>query len=177
MFKRFLLLAFCAYAMPALGAVQAAPNGFSIRLEVAIGAPPAKVYQALLGRVGSWWNAAHTYSGDSANLSIDARPGGCFCEYLANGGGVEHMRVIFLKPFEIVRMAGALGPLQSSGLSGALTWRLSATAAGTKLELLYNVGGYMEGGFDKIAPMVEGMLGEQVQRLRLFAETGSPVAK
>jgi len=32
----------------------------------------------------------------------------------------------------------------------------------------------MEGGFEKMAPAADGMLGEQVQRLKLFVETGSP---
>ena len=175
--RLILFLAGCAIAAPSLGANQFTPTGFTVRLDVTVQAPPAKVYQALLGQVSEWWDSAHTYSQDSKNLTIDARPGGCFCERLADGGGVEHMRIIFVKPFELVRMAGGLGPLQGSGLAGAMTWKLSPAGTGTKLELLYNVGGSMDGGFDKIAPMVEGMLTGQVQRLKVFAETGYPVAK
>ncbi len=175
--RLFLFIAACAISASSLGANQATPMGFAVRLDLTIQAPPAKVYQALLGRVGEWWDSAHTYSQDSRNLTIDARPGGCFCERLADGGGVEHMRIIFLKPFELVRMAGALGPLQGSGLAGSMSWKLSPVATGTKLELFYNVGGYMDGGFDKIAPMVEGMLTGQVQRLKVFAETGYPTEK
>jgi uncharacterized protein YndB with AHSA1/START domain len=156
--------------------VQLIPTGFLIRHETNINAAPTKVYEALVGQVGSWWNPQHTFSGDAKNLSIDARPGGCFCEKLRDGGGIEHMRVIYVAPQQIVRMSGALGPLQASGVAGSLTWRLTSIQGGTKLELSYSVGGFMEGGFEKIAPAADGMLGEQLQRLKLFIETGNPAS-
>ena len=76
---------------PAQSAPQVTPNGFLVKFEVSVNAPAAKVYDALVGQIGSWWNPEHTYSDDAKNLSIDARPGGCFCEKLPNGGGVEHL--------------------------------------------------------------------------------------
>ena len=79
-------------AVPAW-AVDVTPSGFLVRHELAIGAPAARVYASLLD-VGSWWSGKHTYSGESRNLSIDARAGGCFCEKLPSGA-VEHMRVVF----------------------------------------------------------------------------------
>lgn len=153
-------------------AVDVSPNGFVVRHDLVIAAPPAKVYDVLADQVGAWWNAQHTYSGDSKNLSIDARPGGCFCERLQDGG-VEHMRVVQVRRPEILRLAGGLGPLQSSGLSGSMTWRLLPAASGTRLELRYSVGGFIEGGFERIAPAVETVLLEQAERLKRFAETGS----
>jgi hypothetical protein len=42
------------------------------------------------------------------------------------------------------------------------------------VRLSYSVGGFIEGGFDKMAPAVEGVLGEQLRRLELFVETGKP---
>ena len=156
-------------------AVEIASNGFLVRHELVIQAPAAKVYEALVAQVGSWWSEQHTYSGDSKNLSIDPRPGGCFCERLANGG-VEHMRVVQVRQNEMIRMIGGLGPLQGAGISGSLTWRLSPVETGTKLELAYSVGGYMAGGFENVAPAVERVLGEQVDRLKHFIETGAPDA-
>ena len=156
-------------------AADVTPGGFLVRYELAIGAPPAKVFDSLIN-VGSWWSEKHTYSGDSRNLSIDARAGGCFCEKLPNGS-VEHMRVVFVAVNQALRMTGALGPLQASGVAGAMTWRLSPAASGTRLELAYSVGGFMAGGFDSIAPAVESVLREQADRLKRFAETGTPAAK
>src|SRR5262249_6153526 len=68
---------------------QVMPNGFLVQFDVSVNAPPAKVYEALVGQIGSWWNPEHTYSHDAKNLSIDARPGVCFCEKLPNSGGIE----------------------------------------------------------------------------------------
>ena len=74
--------------------VDKTASGFLSVHEVTVTAPPASVYAAFVSDVGRWWNPEHTYSNDAANLSIDARPGGCFCERLANGGGVQHMSVV-----------------------------------------------------------------------------------
>ena len=74
--------------------VKVSSAGFLVRHEMTIAAPPARVYDALVREVGSWWNPSHTFTGDAKNLSIDARPGGCFCEKYPNGGGVEHLRVV-----------------------------------------------------------------------------------
>src|SRR4051812_15751694 len=156
-------------------APQVTPTGFVVKLEVNINAPAAKVYEALVGQIGSWWNPEHTYSHDAKNLSIDARPGGCFCEKLPNGGGIEHLRVIYVAPPQVVRFSGALGPLQASGIAGSMTWKLTGAPNTTRLEVSYSVGGFIQGGFEKIAPAVEAMLREQLDRLKQFAETGKPI--
>jgi hypothetical protein len=124
--------------------------------------------------VGKWWNPAHTYSGDSRNLSIDRKVGGCFCEKLGHGGGVEHARVILLIPDYQVRMSGAFGPLQSSALVGTLSFKLTPSGTGTKIELTYNVGGYMHGAFTNIAEGVDEVLADQLHRLKLYVDTGKP---
>ena len=161
---------------PAQSAPQVTPNGFLVKFDVSVNAPAAKVYDALVGQVGSWWDPQHTYSGDAKNLSLDARPGGCFCEKLPNGGGIEHARVIYVAPREVLRLSGALGPLQGSGVAGTLTWKLTSGTDNTRLQLSYSVGGFIDGGFEKIAPAVEKVLRIQLDRLKLFAETGKPTA-
>ena len=62
-------------------------------------------------RSAQWWSKDHTYSGDAARMSLQLRPGGCFCETLDGGGGIEHMRVTFVQPGERVVLTGSLGPL------------------------------------------------------------------
>jgi len=161
---------------PAQSASQVTPNGFLVKFDVSVTAPAAKVYDALVGQVGSWWDPQHTYSGDAKNLSLDARPGGCFCEKLPNGGGIEHARVIYVAPREVLRLSGALGPLQGSGVAGTLTWKLTSGTDNTRLQLSYSVGGFIDGGFEKIARAVESVLRVQLDRLKQFAETGKPTA-
>ncbi|HSM15171.1 MAG TPA: SRPBCC domain-containing protein [Thermoanaerobaculia bacterium] len=153
---------------------QLAPNGFLVRHEATVAAPPEKVWSALVDQVGAWWHPDHTWSGEPANLSIVARPGGCFCEKLPDGGGVEHLRVVYVVPGEKLRMEGALGPLQASGLAGSLTFEMGPTDGGTTLILTYSVGGFVEMGTGALAPIVDRVLGEQLSRLAAYAETGSP---
>ena len=155
-------------------APKVTPTGFLVKLEANTNASAAKVYEALIGQIGSWWNPEHTYSHDATNLSIDPRPGGCFCEKLPNGAGIEHLRVVYIAPPQLVRFSGALGPLQGSGLAGSMTWKLTGGAENTRVQLSYSVGGFIDGGFEKIAPAVEGMLSDQLNRLKLFVETGNP---
>jgi uncharacterized protein YndB with AHSA1/START domain len=174
MFRIVLVSTIGVLAAASAWAADVAPSGFLVRYQLAIDAPAAKVFDALLN-VGSWWSEKHTYSGDSRNLSIDARPGGCFCEKLPSGA-VEHMRVVFLSANQALRLRGALGPLQAHGVAGAMTWRLSPADKGTRLELTYSVGGFMAGGFEKVAPAVEAVLQEQADRLKRFVETGAPTS-
>ncbi|WP_222616434.1 SRPBCC family protein [Undibacterium umbellatum] len=157
--------------------VNISSNGFLVRHEVQLNIPPEEAYE-LLVNVGSWWNPSHTYTLNIKNLNIDARPGGCFCEKYPNGGGVQHMSVVHAAPGKALRMTGALGPMQAHGLAGSMSWDFIAqkpadnNQALSKLVLTYSVGGYMTGSFDKMAPMVNGMLGEQITRYKNLANTG-----
>src|SRR5262249_6106658 len=161
-------------AASAESAPQVTPTGFLVKLEANINAPAAKVYEVLIGQIGLWWNPEHTYSHDAKNLSIDAQPGGCFCEKLPNSGGIEHARVIYVAPCEVLRLSGALGPLQASGVAGTLTWKLTSGTDNTRIQLSYSVGEFIDGGFEKIAPAVESVLNDQLNRFKLFVETGKP---
>ncbi len=153
--------------------VEVRDNGFLTRNEVVINANPDKVWSALIW-VGHWWDPEHTYSGDARRMSMDARPGGCFCERLENHGGIQHGEVVYTAPGKVLRLVGALGPLQQDGVAGTLTWSLVANGAGTKLTQTYSVGGYRQGGFVEMAPLVDQVMTTQVLRLQRFIETGKP---
>ncbi len=206
-FALITLLAGSIFAQPARGAVvESGPAGFMAREEVVIQAAPDIVYDAVVKHVDSWWDPEHTYSQDAKNLSIDPMPGGCFCEKLPNGGGVRHLTVEYVEPGKMIRFSGALGPLARGGLTGSLTFSFtpaddstaergsgkspgkdagsaSEKAAGkkagrtTKFAATYSVGGYLEGGLEAIAPAVDSVLGDQIQRLQRYVETGEAGGK
>ncbi len=140
-------------------------------------AAPADVYRKIVGNVGDWWNPQHTFSGNAQNLTIDAKPQGCFCEKLPNQGSVRHMEVVRLEPGARLVLAGGLGPLQSLAVSGSMTFQLTAAEGGTRLEVTYVVGGYAQGGLTTWAKPVDGVLTEQLTRLKHFVEKGRPEAK
>lgn len=166
---RLLFVLLPAFALAPAGAraevLDRGPNGFTLKTVVEIAAPPERVYRTLLD-VGSWWDKEHTYTGDAKNLSIDARPGGCFCEKLTNGGGVEHGRVSNVAPGSLLRMNAALGPLQEMGVAGSLTFQIASGARGSTVTMTYAVGGYAPGGLEKLAALVDSVMAHQVQLLK-----------
>lgn len=153
--------------------VNADSSGFQVKTTLTVAAPPAKVYAALL-KVGQWWNPEHTWSGNAANLSLSAKPGGCFCEKLEGRGGVQHMVVVYAAPGRELRLNGALGPLQTEAAIGNLSLVLTAKDEGTELAAVYSVGGYTKGGWVAWAPDVDAVLAQQFTRLKSYVETGKP---
>jgi hypothetical protein len=75
------------------------------------------------------------------------------------------MRVVMVMPNRTLRLSGGLGPLQSEGLAGALTWQLEPVEGGTRITQTYIVGGNMRLDRAAIAPAVDGVLREQLTRL------------
>jgi uncharacterized protein YndB with AHSA1/START domain len=168
-----LAVVLCAMASVSRAEVaDSGANGFTIKITTSIHASPADVYKKLV-HIGDWWNSQHTYSGDAHNLSIEERPGGCFCEKLPNGG-VRHMEVLYFAPGKTLRLSGGLGPLQGIGAGGALTFNLSPETDGAKLEVTYAVNGYLPQGMNTFAAPVDNVLGEQITRLKNYIETGNP---
>jgi uncharacterized protein YndB with AHSA1/START domain len=145
--------------------LKSSDSSFVTQHKLTIAAPPAKVWEALI-QPARWWDGAHTYSGSAANLTLDARPGGCWCEKTASGG-VEHMRIVYLAANDTLRLTGGLGPLQAMPVTAVLTVTLKPVGAGTELTASYTVSGPDLGG---IAAPVDGVLGGQWTRLKAAAE-------
>jgi uncharacterized protein YndB with AHSA1/START domain len=150
--------------------IDSAASGFTVRHSVTISRPRAEVYSAAVGKIGSWWSDDHTVSGRAANLYLEPRAQGCFCETLGEQGGVVHMTVTFVNPTVMLRLSGGLGPLGLMGVNGNMTWEFTDSAAGTTLTWSYAVGGYSPGGLEQIAGAVDRVLTEQMNRFRQFLE-------
>jgi uncharacterized protein YndB with AHSA1/START domain len=165
------LLAVAAAFATQATVVESTANGFAIEQTAHISASPDKVYAALI-KPAHWWNPQHTFSQHAANLSLDAKAGGCFCEKLPHGGSVQHLVVVFAAPGHTLRLRGAMGPLQGQGVDGALTFTLTAKDGGTDLKLENTLGGYVKGGFASLPPGVDAMLADLVTHLKTYCETG-----
>jgi hypothetical protein len=153
--------------------------GFIVRIELPVAAPPADVY-ARFFEIGKWWSDAHTYSGKASNLTLRNEPGGCFCETLPGGGFVRHATLEYSDKGKVAVLDGALGPLQALGAHGLLAFTFGPAdktnpSAGTRLVATYTVSGYQpDPGFAPLAEPVNGVLKEQVERLKRLAEAGKP---
>lgn len=60
---------------------------------------------------------------------------------------------------------GALGPLQQMAVNGRMLWTIEATDIGSKVSFTYHINGFVEGGFESLAPAVDGVIGAQLTRL------------
>jgi uncharacterized protein YndB with AHSA1/START domain len=152
--------------------VDVGENGFQIRETAVVSADAARAWAAAVD-VGKWWDPEHTYSHDSANLHLDPKPGGCWCETLP-GGGVAHMTVLFADPGKLLRLSGGLGPLQALGVNSVMTWTFQPAEKGTAVEITYRSGGYRQGGFQDLAPIIDRVLRAQVDRYQRYVNTGKP---
>lgn len=167
-----------AISSPAFAEVKAASDtGFNSVHIATVNATPEEIWTRLL-TPKDYWNKTHSWSGSTAGFYIDAQANGCFCELFqeadVNGklntvGSVEHMRVLFAHPGKVLRMQGALGPLQSEAVIGTLTVAMEPTKdkAGTRVSFSYVVGGYMRYTVSEIAPAVDKVLGEQFKNMLL----------
>jgi uncharacterized protein YndB with AHSA1/START domain len=167
-------LALAAAAWPARADVlDSAAGGFTVKIAVTIHAAPHEVYTHLL-HVADWWDSAHTFSGDAHNLTLDASPTGCLCEKFPKGGGAHRMEVVLVDPDKAIVLRGGLGPLLRMGASGSMTFALTATPDGAKVEVTFAASGYSPAGMNTLAAPVDGVLTEQVNRLKNFVEQGNP---
>ena len=140
-------------------------SGFVSHNEVLVDAAPQAAWDAMV-RPAEWWNSEHSYSGDAANMSLEVRPGACFCETIPGSGGeIEHMRIVYVVPGSTLRLSGALGPLQSEAVTGILTMTLEPEGEMTRIRWDYVVGGYMRTPMGEMAPQVDRVVGEQLLRL------------
>lgn len=167
------MIAALALAAPAAAGAEvmaSSANGFHVRHSVNLAADAAQAWDSFR-RVGEWWSGAHSYSGKASNLSLSLSPGGCFCERLPDGGGVEHMRVAYVEPGKRALLTGSLGPLLFEATSAIMDVRIEGSGNGSTLTLDYKAAGFATGGADRLAPLVDQVLAEQVRRLRTFVPT------
>jgi len=165
------LVALTTPAWAATGNVT--PQGFISIFRDEVNATPAQAWQAIV-QLPRWWSSEHTYSGQASNLSLDAQAGGCWCERWGDGNSVQHGQVVLLQPGRTLRLFANLGPLQELPVNGVLTLTIATQETKTILRMTYRVGSPPDVGLDKLAPVVDQVIGQQFKRLKSLAETGKP---
>ena len=152
-------------------------TGFVIVHKADLDWSPADAYAHIVN-IANWWNPAHTFSGDAANLSIAPYAGGCWCEQWDRGQGthsVQHMTIVNAQPGKLLRATGGLGPLQGIPGDGVLDFVLAEGArTGTSaLTVTYSFTGFASGGLSNWARPVDQVIGEQVGRLQENSQASS----
>ena len=162
--------------LAAAGAAQAelassSATGFHSVHNRTVQATPAQAFEAI-GHIERWWNAAHSYSGQGANLRLGLRAGDCFCEQW-DGHSIEHARVIQVRPESTVRLEGALGPLQELAVKAILTFSTGVAEGKTFVRLTYRVSGGPDVGLEKLAPLVDRVIADAFGRWAAYVESAA----
>ena len=170
--KRLLLAAALSLAAGAASAevTNRSDTGFSLSYERVVAASDEAILAAI-ARPAAWWSDAHTYSGSASNISVDLRPGGCWCEALP-GGGVKHAEAVLVWPEQrMVRFDAPFGPLQSIGADAVLTmtWADAADGPARTLKWTFVVTGP---GAGAMAEAIDGVMSEQFGRLAAHLSAG-----
>ena len=64
--------------------IQSPPGLTEISFQLHVATNAAGAYAAVT-HPEKWWNGEHSYSGDAANMTLEAVAGGCWCEKLPAG--------------------------------------------------------------------------------------------
>jgi hypothetical protein len=173
--RLILLLAAAACCAPAGAEVKSVnASGFALEYSGHAAATAQEVYMAMT-EIGRWWDPDHSWEGQAENLYMDLRIGGCFCEKLSNGGGVEHLRLVYFAPGKEIRLTGGLGPLQGMGMGGAMVWTIEEEETGSRVGWTYTVHGHgTSETMGRLAPIVDSVQQEAFERLLRYIDTGDP---
>lgn len=152
--------------------MQSAPDSALIEHHFSLRAAPMDAWQTLV-HPERWWPEDHTWSGKRGNLSLAPAAGGCYCESW-DGGSVEHARVVTAMPGRLLRVRGALGPLQDMAVSGVLTVRLEPNGHGTDAIVTYRLSGDASHKLDAFMPVVDTVIGQQYGAFAAYANQHEP---
>jgi hypothetical protein len=159
------ILFLCLFSHSALSEIISSNAiGFQINIKRTVNVNSKQAYAQFM-KIGEWWNADHTYFGQSENLSIQAKAGGCFCEK-SGEKEVLHMTVSYVDPEKEIRMIGGLGPLQMMGVQGGMSWKfIDINDNQTQIVHHYQVSGFSKDGLEFLAPIVDKVQTQQVDSL------------
>lgn len=163
-------LALFAAVPAAAEVVERHADGFTLRFAAPM-ETSAEDLLGSLGEIGKWWDGAHSYSGDAANMTLVMEPGGCFCEALADGTAFEHGRVVSVDPVTGVQLNAPLGPLKATATKADLGFGWTSASRGWTVVMTFVVEGPGLGAF---ADGVDGVMGGAFSRYVRHVEYGEP---
>lgn len=179
---------FALVAPVAAEVTESSADHFVTRNTATVKAAPKAAWLTLI-EPGSWWDDQHTWSGSATNMSLVPQGGGCFCERIPENdgasevglaGSAQHMTVVMAEPMKVLRMRGALGPLQSEPVDGVLTVTMQPVKdGGTKIVWEYVVAGHLRYPAETISKAVDGVMSQQLGHLadKLGRLEAAPAAK
>lgn len=143
--------------------ILATPDHFTLKQEAVSSLNPEELWQRLI-EPAIWWHPDHTYSGDAANLSLDANAGGIWREEWRDGS-VVHGNVLLVLENKQLRLNAPFGPLQELGVNVVWTITIAPDPNGSKVTFDEVANGTANSKLDALAPAVDFVKTEAINRL------------
>ncbi len=153
---------FCAVAHAEV--VESSPERYVLKQQMESSLSPPQLWKRLL-EPSSWWHPDHTYSGDSANLSLDAKAGGLWREDW-EGNSVFHGSILQVQTEKTLRLNAPFGPLQALAVNVVWTINIEPVESGGSLVTFDEIAnGTAASKLDALAGAVDFVKTEAIKRL------------
>ncbi|MEM5518621.1 SRPBCC domain-containing protein [Henriciella sp. AS95] len=165
------IAAAAAICLPASAEIVAATSDhYTLRHEAVSSLSPEDMWERLLQPV-AWWHPDHTYSGSADHLTLDPEAGGTWTE---NWGmnSVTHGTVLSIIEGESIRLDAPFGPLQGMAVNVVWTITIEPDGEGTRVIFDEIANGSSASALDQIAPAVDGVKQQAIDRLTMTSEEG-----
>jgi hypothetical protein len=139
--------------------VARSENGFTLRFSSTAAIDPANIPRSMT-ELPLWWDGAHSYTGEAANLSLDLTPGGCWCEKMPDGTDFDHGRTVSVAADRML-FAAPFGPLRGKTTRSDLEMTWAEVNGGRELVWVMTVEG---AGVGAMADAVDFVMGAGFQR-------------
>lgn len=156
---------FVALAMPVVSAevVSSSADHYKLSHKASSSMTPDALWQRLI-QPEIWWHPNHTYSGDSANLSLELAAGGHWSEQWADNS-VLHGVVLNVDKGKLLRLDAPFGPLQGMAVTVVWTIRIEGEGNGSVVIFEELANGVLTSKLDELAKAVDQVKSEALARL------------
>jgi len=144
--------------------IESSPERYVLKQQMESSLPPSELWKRLI-EPSSWWHPDHTYSGDSANLSLDVQAGGLWREDW-QGNSVFHGSILQVQTEKTLRLNAPFGPLQGLAVNVVWTINIEPVESGGSLVTFDEVAnGTAASKLDALAGAVDFVKTEAIKRL------------
>ncbi|MEM9838997.1 MAG: hypothetical protein AAF830_07555 [Pseudomonadota bacterium] len=144
--------------------VSSSDSGFQLSHSTTSDLTPDALFERML-KPATWWDGAHTFSGDASNLSMKAEAGAYWREDW-DGGSVIHGQVMQVIDGQALMLSAPFGPLAPAGATCVWTMIIAeGEDGGSKLISTHTVSGLPGTGLAELAGAVDSVMVAGVERL------------
>lgn len=144
--------------------ISSSDDGFRLTHEATSELPPEDLFARMM-KPWTWWDGAHTFSGDANNLSMGDKAGAYWREDW-EGGSIIHGQILQVINGKALMLSAPFGPLAPAGATCVWTILISeGEDGGSAILSTHTVSGVPGTGLEELASAVDSVMVAGVERL------------